>query len=117
MLRLAQLPTLTLVASLTVASCGVNDAEVAESTSQEANRSDESSVPADPEAIRSFEISVPQSVLDDLQDRLARTRFPDEIDGAGWDYGANVAYMKELVQYWHDEFDWREQERRLNEFD
>ena len=117
MVRLAQLLALTLVASLAVVSCGVNDAATLESASQEPNGSDESAMPADPEAIRPFEISIPQSVLDDLQERLARTRFPDEIEGAGWDYGANLAYMKEFVQYWHDEFDWREQERRLNEFD
>ena len=117
MVRLAQLLALTLVASLAVVSCGVNDAATLESASQEPNGSDESAMPADPEAIRPFEISIPQSVLDDLQERLAWTRFPDEIEGAGWDYGANLAYMKEFVQYWHDEFDWREQERRLNEFD
>jgi pimeloyl-ACP methyl ester carboxylesterase len=117
MLRFAQLPALTLVASLAVVSCGVNDAATLESASQDATGSDERAMPADPEAIRPFEISVPQSVLDDLQERLARTRFPDEIEGAGWDYGANLAYMEEFVQYWHDEFDWREQERRLNEFD
>ena len=117
MVRLAQLLALTLVVSLAVVSCGVNDAATLESASQEPNGSDESSMPADSEAIRPFEISIPQSVLDDLQERLARTRFPDEIEGAGWDYGANLAYMKEFVQYWHDEFDWREQERRLNEFD
>ena len=64
-----------------------------------------------------FEIRVPDAELADLQERLADTRFPDEILGSGWEYGPDLAYMKELVAYWRDEFDWREQERRLNRFD
>ena len=78
---------------------------------------DDPSAPGDPKAVRPFEIDVPQSALDDLRERLARTRFPDEIEGADWDYGANLAYIKELVEYWQNGFDWREQERRLNQFD
>jgi microsomal epoxide hydrolase len=46
-----------------------------------------------------------------------RTRFPDELEGAGWTYGTNLAYLKELVAYWRDKFDWRAQERRLNQFE
>src|SRR5262245_19581208 len=68
-------------------------------------------------AIVPFKIRVPDAVLTDLKERLARTRFPDEIDGSGWRYGANVAYMKELVAYWRDRYDWRAQERRLNRFE
>ncbi len=56
-------------------------------------------------------------VLRDLKERLARTRFPDEIEGSGWEYGADLRYMKELVAYWRDQFDWRKQERALNAFD
>ena len=66
----------------------------------------------DPKAIRPFKINVPDAVLQDLKDRLARTRFPDEIQGAGWDYGTPLAYLKELTTYWRDTFDWRAQERR-----
>jgi pimeloyl-ACP methyl ester carboxylesterase len=66
--------------------------------------------------VRPFEVRVPEGVFDDLQERLARTRFPDEIAGAGWDYGTNLAYMQELVEYWESGFDWREQEERLNRF-
>jgi microsomal epoxide hydrolase len=73
--------------------------------------------PDDDEAVRPFTIAVPDAVLDDLRDRLARTRFPDEIEGAGWDYGTNRGYLRELVTYWRDTFDWRAQERRLNAFD
>ena len=61
-----------------------------------------------------FEIHVDDDVLDDLRARLDATRWPDEIDGAGWTMGSNLAYMKELAAYWRDGYDWREQERRLN---
>jgi epoxide hydrolase len=72
--------------------------------------------PAD-EAIVPFTISVPDSVLRDLKERLARTRFPDQLQNVGWDYGTDPAYLKPLVEYWRDRFDWRAQERKLNEFD
>jgi microsomal epoxide hydrolase len=64
-----------------------------------------------------FTIHVPNAVLADLKERLMRARFPDEIEGAGWSYGTNLAYLKELLAYWRDRFDWREQERRLNRFE
>jgi pimeloyl-ACP methyl ester carboxylesterase len=68
-------------------------------------------------AVVPFKIQVADDVLRDLKARLARTRFPDDIGGAGWDYGTNLPYLKELVTYWRDTFDWRTQERRLNQFD
>lgn len=58
-----------------------------------------------------FVIDVPQFILDDLRERLDRTRWPDEVEDAGWEYGANLAYMRELVEYWRTSFDWRAQER------
>lgn len=66
--------------------------------------------------VEPFEIHVPQAVLDDLRSRLGRTRWPDEIPGSGWEYGADLSFMKELVGYWRDGFDWRAQEERLNHF-
>lgn len=69
------------------------------------------------DAVVPFTIAVPQPVLDDLRERLTDARFPDELDDSGWTYGTNLAYLKELVAYWRDEFDWREQERRLNRFE
>ena len=69
------------------------------------------------EAIVPFKINVPDSVLRDLKERLARTRFPDQLQNVGWDYGTDPAYLKPLVEYWRDKFDWRAQERKLNEFD
>jgi pimeloyl-ACP methyl ester carboxylesterase len=65
--------------------------------------------------IRPFRIDVPQSELDDLRDRLARTRWPDELPGAGWSRGVPLDYLKELAEYWRTTFDWRKQEARLNE--
>ena len=66
--------------------------------------------------IQPFKINVAQDILDDLKQRLAMTRWPDEIEGAGWDYGTNPGYLKELAAYWRDGFDWRAQEAALNEF-
>ena len=68
------------------------------------------------DAVVPFKIQVADAVLADLKDRLARTRFPAEIPGAGWDYGTDLTYLKELVAYWRTRFDWRAAERRLNQF-
>jgi pimeloyl-ACP methyl ester carboxylesterase len=65
-------------------------------------------------AVKPFRIDVPQEVLDDLQERLADTRWPDEVEGAGWSYGTNLSFMKALVDYWQNRFDWRKQEAELN---
>ena len=63
-----------------------------------------------------FTIDIPEADIADLRTRLARTRWPDEITGTGWDYGVDLNYMKELSAYWRDGFDWRTQERALNRF-
>ena len=63
-----------------------------------------------------FALKVPEAVLDDLRQRLARTRLPDEPPLAPWSTGTSVAYMRELLAYWHEGFDWRTQEARLNAF-
>jgi epoxide hydrolase len=68
-------------------------------------------------ALVPFKIHVEDAVLADLKERLSRARFPDELEGAGWTYGTNLDYLKQLVAYWRDGFDWREQERRLNRFE
>lgn len=67
-------------------------------------------------AIRPFRVDVPQAELDDLRERLARTRWPDDYEGVGWDYGTDLATMKELATYWRDGYDWRRQEAYLNSF-
>jgi pimeloyl-ACP methyl ester carboxylesterase len=66
--------------------------------------------------IRPFRIDVPQADLDDLRDRLARTRWPSELPGVGWSRGVPVAYLKGLAEYWRTGYDWRTAEARLNEF-
>ena len=66
--------------------------------------------------VKPFTIAVENSVLDDLRQRLADTRWPDEIPNTGWDYGSNLTYIKELVDYWRTDFDWRAQEAELNAF-
>jgi epoxide hydrolase len=65
--------------------------------------------------IERFEIRIDDSVLDDLRNRLALTRLPDQIDGTGWEYGIPEDYLRDLVEYWRDTYDWRAQEARLNE--
>lgn len=68
------------------------------------------------DAIESFQIRVADSVLEDLHDRLAQTRLPDQIEGTGWEYGMPLDYLAELVAYWRDTYDWRAQEAHLNTF-
>ncbi|GGL65140.1 epoxide hydrolase family protein [Sporolactobacillus putidus] len=66
--------------------------------------------------VKPFQIHVSQHVLDDLRTRLEQTRWPDAASGAGWNYGTNMEYLKQIISYWSRGFDWREQEKRLNEF-
>jgi len=64
-----------------------------------------------------FKIEIPQTRIDDLKSRLAKTRFPDEVEDAGWDYGTNLAFLRTLIDYWQNHFDWKAEEVRLNRFD
>ncbi|WP_444663013.1 epoxide hydrolase family protein [Cellulomonas sp. CW35] len=66
--------------------------------------------------VRPFQVSIDLAVLDDLHDRLARTRFATPAPGDSWDYGTPESYLREMVAYWRDEFDWRAQEERMNAF-
>jgi microsomal epoxide hydrolase len=63
-----------------------------------------------------FVIAVPDDVLADLRDRLSRTRWPIEAKAAPWRYGTDLAYMREIVAYWRDGYDWRRWEAELNRF-
>src|SRR5690348_10008717 len=69
------------------------------------------------EAIVPFKIQVSDTALADLKRRLSQGRFADELSDSGWDYGTNLAYLKSLVEYWRDKYDWKAQEKRLNAFD
>lgn len=73
------------------------------------------------DALIPFRIDIPQADIDDLHDRLARTRWPIAVPGRDdrndFSRGIPSVYLRELAEYWRDEFDWRAQEARLNEFD
>ena len=63
-----------------------------------------------------FQINFPDAIFSDLKNRLAQTRWPDQAPGEEWQYGTSLAYLKDLTNYWRNEFDWREQEAKLNRF-
>ena len=63
-----------------------------------------------------FTVDVPEGILNDLEHRLDNIRWPDEPDGAGWAFGANLGYMQRLAAHWRDGFDWRAAEAQINRF-
>ena len=75
--------------------------------------------PAKPEpaTIRPFKVHVPDSVLIDLRHRLAETKWPDQLPGTNWEYGADIKKVRELADYWQNGYDWRAQEAKINRFD
>ena len=64
--------------------------------------------------ITPFSIDISEDVLNDLRQRLQKTRWPDEV-GEDWRYGTDLKYLQSLCEYWLTEFDWREQEANLNQ--
>ena len=64
--------------------------------------------------ITPFTVAISDDRLDRLRKKLELAEFPDELDDAGWDYGAPLADVKRLTAYWKDEFDWRKQEADIN---
>lgn len=69
------------------------------------------------DAIRPFTIRVPDTTLTDLKARLAKSRIPEPLQGNGWGHGTDTAYLRLLIDYWRDRFDWRAQERKLNQLE
>lgn len=65
-------------------------------------------------AVAPFRIAVPDEDIAALHAAIAQTRWPDQVDDAGWDYGTELGYLQELLAYWADGFDWRAQEATLN---
>lgn len=61
-----------------------------------------------------FTLTIPDAELELLHKKLELTRFPDELEGAGWDYGVPLAHVKRLVARWTDGFDWRASEAAIN---
>ena len=68
-------------------------------------------------AVVPYEISISQSDIEDLEARLANSRLPDQLNSISWEYGSDLSFMQEVLSYWQEEFNWREQEQRLNQFD
>lgn len=66
--------------------------------------------------LSTYKIQISNEILNDLKNRLSSTRWPDEIENAGWEYGTNLSYLKELIDYWQNQFNWRSQENELNTF-
>jgi epoxide hydrolase len=66
-------------------------------------------------SIHPFRIEIPDAQLDDLRDRLARTRWPVELPDVGWSRGVPLGYLQDLAEYWRTGYDWRSQEAQLNE--
>jgi len=66
--------------------------------------------------ITPFRINVPQADLDDLRDRLRRTRWPEPETVDDWSQGTPLDYARELCGYWQEQYDWRSREARLNRF-
>ena len=64
--------------------------------------------------VEPFAIAVPDAVLDDLRERIRRTRWPDAVEGVGWEQGTPPAYLRSLLADWADRFDWRAREAELN---
>jgi pimeloyl-ACP methyl ester carboxylesterase len=98
-MRLSIIPTLLAVIALALPSAAHVHAQAADT------------------AIRPFTIQIPEADIEDLKARLAMARIPDQIPNTGWDYGTDMSYLRELIDYWRNDFDWREQESALNEFD
>jgi len=67
-------------------------------------------------SLHSFELRVPDPILDDLRARLGRTRFEPDDDAVDWEAGTSPAYLRQLIRYWRTSFDWRAQEAQLNAF-
>jgi pimeloyl-ACP methyl ester carboxylesterase len=65
--------------------------------------------------VEDYIIKVSDAALGDLAARLEKTRWPDELDNAGWEFGSNLSYMQSLVEYWRHEYSWRREEAALNE--
>src|SRR5215475_1432984 len=60
-------------------------------------------------APEAFVLRIPDTAIADLKTRLGLTRFPDAAPGEPWAYGTSVDYIRDLVSYWKDSFDWRDQ--------
>jgi hypothetical protein len=67
-----------------------------------------------PSTLQPFRVTVSEERLQLLQNKLSLVTLPDELDESGWDYGVPLSDLRDLVQYWQQQFDWREQEAKIN---
>lgn len=74
------------------------------------------STPAPAPLVRPFTVAIPDSEIEDLTLRLARTRWPNSETVTDWSQGVRVEHAKSLVEYWEREYDWRRFESELNGF-
>ena len=74
------------------------------------------SPPTDPALVRPFTVSIPDSEIEDLKQRLARTRWPDPETVGDWSQGVRVENARALASYWEHDYDWRRFESGLNRF-
>lgn len=68
-------------------------------------------------SVRNFTLAISDAAIDDLNSRLDRTRLPDQLDETSWELGTDKEVLSDLLNYWRNDFDWREQEEKLNRFD
>jgi len=66
--------------------------------------------------IQSFSIQIEDDVLSDLRARIRRTRWPVQAEGTAWEQGTDLDYLRAMLEYWADGFDWAAQEHELNMF-
>ena len=66
---------------------------------------------------RPFRSAISDSAITDLHERIDRARWPDQIEGSGWSHGTELHYLRDLVQYWRHDYDWRAGEATINQFD
>lgn len=63
-----------------------------------------------------FKIDVPEETLDAIRNKVLAFPWHEMPDDGGWEYGANLDYMKRLADYWANEFNWKAQEVSINQF-
>ncbi|CAM4037153.1 Pimeloyl-ACP methyl ester carboxylesterase [Pedobacter westerhofensis] len=67
-------------------------------------------------SIEKFSINIPDNILEDLQSRLQKSKWPGEIINPDWERGTDQDYLKSLISYWQNDYDWRAQESNLNKY-
>ena len=65
--------------------------------------------------IREFKVSVDESKIDDLYKRIDLTRWPDEVNDEIWTLGTKKSFLKDAVQYWRNDFNWKIHEKQIND--